>query len=155
MKFWIAVSMILIGYCSTVIAAPVFMNSEHFTVEKLAGGIYAFLRKDPPSLWFNPSNGLIVGKNYAIVIDSNISSEYTKEVLAAIRKITDKPVRYVISTHWHEDHIIGNHVYREAFPNVKFVGHRSTLNDLATIGVSNRKGTLEHGRSFVESLSSN
>jgi glyoxylase-like metal-dependent hydrolase (beta-lactamase superfamily II) len=121
-------------------------------MQKLTDGVYAFFRKEPPSLWFNPNNGLIVGKRYAIVIDSNISSEYTKEVLEAIRKITDKPVRYVINTHWHEDHIIGNHVYRDTFPDVKFIAQKSTVTDLPTIGAANRKSSIDNGGKFVDLL---
>jgi cyclase len=47
-------------------------------------------------------------------------------VLAALRKPTDKPARYVINTHWHDDHIIGNQVYRDAFPGVEFIAHENT-----------------------------
>lgn len=128
--------------------------APNFNIQKLANGVYAAIRKEPPSLWFNPNNAFIIGKTGVIVIDSNISSDYTREVLAALRKITDKPVKYVINTHWHEDHIIGNHVYRDAFPDVQFVGHRSTLNDLATIGAANRKGSIDNGKGFVDLLKS-
>jgi glyoxylase-like metal-dependent hydrolase (beta-lactamase superfamily II) len=61
----------------------------------------------------------------------------------------------VINTHWHEDHIIGNRVYREAFPNVQFIGHRSTLTDLPTIGAANRKGSVQNGRGFIGRLEAN
>jgi cyclase len=123
-----------------------------FEVQKIAKNIYAVIRKEPPSLWFNPNTVFIVGKRAVTVVDSNISSEYTKEVLAALRKITDKPVRYVINTHWHEDHIIGNRVYRDAFPGVKFIGQKSTLTDLPSVGAANRKGSIENGKGFVELL---
>ena len=122
---------------------------RNFTAEKLAEGIYALIRTEPASVWFNPNNVFIIGKRDVIVVDSNISSEYTSEVLAELRRLTDKPVKYVINTHWHEDHIIGNRVYRDAFPGVKFVGHRSTLTDLPEIGGANRKLTLQGGRGFL------
>ena len=128
--------------------------SSSFDVQKVSDGVYALIRKEPASLWFNPNNVFIIGDEYAIVVDSNISSEYTREVLAELRKLTDKPVKYVINTHWHEDHIIGNRVYRDAFPNVQFIGHRSTLADLPTIGAGNRKGSLQNGRGFVGLLES-
>ena len=123
-----------------------------FEVQKIATDVYAVIRKEPPSLWFNPNTVFIVGKRDVIVVDTNINSEYTREVLGELRKITRKPVRYVVNTHWHEDHIIGNRVYREAFPDVKFIGHKSTLTDLPTIGAGNRKGSLENGKGFVELL---
>lgn len=127
-------------------------ENPDFEVQKIAKDIYAVIRKEPPSLWFNPNTVFIIGKKDVIVVDSNISSEYTKAVLAELKKLTDKPVRYVINTHWHEDHIIGNHVYRDAFPNVEFIGHKSTLTDLPTIGAGNRKGSVENGKGFVSLL---
>ncbi len=122
---------------------------RNFKVEKVADGVYAVIRTEPASLWFNPNNVFIIGKRDVIVVDSNITSEHTREVLAELRKLTDKPVKYVVNTHWHEDHVIGNRVYRDAFPGVQFVGHRSTLTDLPTIGEANRKGSLQNGRGFV------
>lgn len=127
-------------------------STGSFAVENLGHGVYALVRSEPASLWFNPNNVFIIGKNDVIVVDSNISSEYTAEVLAALRKITVKPVKYVINTHWHEDHIIGNRVYRDAFPGVQFVGHRSTLTDLPATGAANRKGSVENGPGFIELL---
>jgi len=120
-----------------------------FAVERIAEGVYALIRREPASTWFTPNNVFVVGRSSVVVVDSNISSEHTREVLDALRKLTDKPIKYVVNTHWHEDHIIGNRVYRDAFPGVQFVGHRSTLKDLPEIGGANRKGSLQNGRGFV------
>jgi glyoxylase-like metal-dependent hydrolase (beta-lactamase superfamily II) len=129
--------------------APSQSKPANYEVQKLAPDVFAVIRREPPSLWFNPNTVFIVGNRDVTVVDANISSAYTKEVLAELRKLTDKPVRYVVNTHWHEDHIIGNRVYREAFPGVKFIAHKSTLEDLPTVGAANRKGSLENGRGFA------
>jgi cyclase len=134
------------------LSIPAAARNADFEVQKIAGGVYAVIRREPPSLWFNPNTVFIIGKKDVTVVDTNISSRYTREVLAELRKLTDKPVRYVVNTHWHEDHIIGNRVYREAFPEVKFIGHKSTLEDLPTVGAANRKGSLENGGGFVRLL---
>jgi cyclase len=138
-----------------LLAVSTAIGQRAFDVEKVADGVYAVIRREPPSFWFNANNVFIVGKQGVIVVDSNLTSEYTREVLGALREITDKPVTHVINTHWHEDHIFGNRVYREVFPKVKFVGHRSTLTDLPEIGGANRKGTLQNGRGFVGMLEAN
>lgn len=133
---------------TSIVVAP----SPNFDVVKIADNVYACIRREPPSLWFNPNNVFIIGKKDVIVVDANISSAYTREVIAALRTLTDKPVKYVINTHWHEDHIIGNRAYRDAFPQVQFIGHRSTLTDLPTIGATNRKGSVENGPGFIQYL---
>jgi len=134
------------------LSIPAAARNADFEVQKIAGGVYAVIRREPPSLWFNPNTVFIIGKKDVTVVDTNISSRYTQAVLAELRKLTDKPVRYVVNTHWHEDHIIGNRVYREAFPKVKFIGHKSTLEDLPTVGAANRRGSLENGGGFVRLL---
>jgi glyoxylase-like metal-dependent hydrolase (beta-lactamase superfamily II) len=49
---------------------------------------------------------------------------------AALRKLTSKPVRYVVNTHWHDDHHTGNEVYRDLWPQVEFIAHRDTRTDI-------------------------
>lgn len=157
MKRAVGLSLLLIAailFVNICFAAQVKKTAPDFEVQKIADGVYAVIRKEPPSLWFNPNTVFIIGKKDVMVIDSNISSEYTREVLVALRKITDKPVKRVINTHWHEDHIIGNRVYRDAFPGVQFIGHKSTLEDLPTVGAGNRKGSIDNGAGFVKLLKS-
>ena len=43
-------------------------------------------------------------------------------------------MRFVISTHWHGDHVYGNQVYRDPFPEVVFVGHRTIREDMLELG---------------------
>src|ERR1700679_1700340 len=47
-------------------------------------------------------------------------------MIGDIRKLTEKPVLYVVNTHWHPDHIFGNAAYRDAFPGVIFLAHAET-----------------------------
>jgi len=48
----------------------------------------------------------------------------------------------VINTHWHDDHVAGNQVYRDSFPRA-FVMQANTAVDFATLGASNRTGTVQ------------
>ena len=123
-----------------------------FNIEQLAEGVYAAIRKQPPLFSFDPNNVFIVNDDDVIVVDSNASLAATKELLAALRKLTNKPVRYVVNTHWHDDHIAGNQVWREAFPHVEFIGHASTLTDRPTVGETNRRGMLAGGKAYAARL---
>ncbi|HKE56147.1 MAG TPA: MBL fold metallo-hydrolase [Pyrinomonadaceae bacterium] len=152
LRTWCSIALLLLLISGSNAQTNQSGTTPNFEVQKIGPDVYAVIRKEPPSLWFNPNTVFIIGKQDVIVVDSNISSEYTKEVLAALKKITSKPVKYVVNTHWHEDHVIGNHVYRDAFPGVQFIGHRSTLTDLPTIGAANRKGSIENGQGFIDLL---
>jgi imidazolonepropionase-like amidohydrolase/glyoxylase-like metal-dependent hydrolase (beta-lactamase superfamily II) len=110
---------------------------------RLADGVYAALRKEPLSLAVNSNSLIVVGDSNVLVVDAQFTREATLETIAAIRSVTRKPVRYVVNTHWHDDHVAGNHVYRDSFPSVEFVMHANTRADLAALGGPNREATKE------------
>ena len=112
------------------VAARDTIQPNNFDVEQIAEGVYAVIRREPPGLWFDANNVFIVDDEGVIVVDSNVSPSSTREVLAALRRITDRPVTHVVNTHWHEDHILGNQVWRDAYPDVEFVGHTTSREDM-------------------------
>ena len=126
--------------------------ARNFTVQKLADGVYAVLRQDLPGLMVDANNVFIINDEDVIVVDANGAPSITKEVLAALRKLTDKPVRYVINTHWHDDHIIGDTVYRAAFPNVEFIGHARNREYLSNQGKINRQNFATGAAQFAAYL---
>jgi len=124
-----------------------------FDVVKLAEGVYAAVRRDPPGFAVESNSLFIIGDDGVIVVDAQSNLAATRETLAALRKLTDKPVRYVVNTHWHDDHVIGNQVYAEAFPGVAFVAHAATRAYLPAKGAAARRSWHEGGLSqFVEQL---
>ena len=123
-----------------------------FEVTRLDEGVHAVIRREPVGMMFDANNAFIVNDEDVVVVDANATASSTRETIAALRRITSKPVRYVVNTHWHEDHILGNQVYREAFPGAEFIGHASTRADLTTIGAENRRQALEGGPGFVATL---
>src|SRR5512139_1158441 len=78
---------------------------------QLAKGVYAFLQ--PPLIWHS-SAGVIVGDRDVIVVDSLTNAAMTESLRAEIRRVTDKPIRFLINTHSHADHVYTNHLFPEA-----------------------------------------
>lgn len=117
-------------------------QTEKFEMVKVAEGVYAAIRKEPPGLTVNANVVFIINADDVVVVDTTLTPGTAKEVLAALRKLTNKPVRYVVNTHWHDDHIMGNQVYAEAFPGVEFIAHANTRDYLPTTGLANRKQAM-------------
>src|SRR3954453_7036289 len=105
----------------------------------LDSGAYAAVRKDPLSLAVNSNSLIVVRDSDVVVVDAQFTRRATQETIAAIRTITRKPVAYVINTHWHDDHLAGDQVYRDSFPGVRFVMQEETATDLEKAGAPHRK----------------
>lgn len=130
-------------------AAPPALTFE-FT--QLADGVYASIRQEPVGLGVDANNLLVIGDDGVLVVDTNFGPSSTRQVLAKLRTITDKPVKYVVNTHPHDDHVLGNSVYREAFPEAEFIGHPFLREYLPGKGAANRKAQVDNLPGFATGL---
>lgn len=73
---------------------------------------------------------VIVGDHAALVVDTHIDPAAARDLVDRIRSVTDRPVTHVVNTHWHDDHVNGNHTLRTAWPEAAIVAHEATLEAL-------------------------
>lgn len=131
------------------------LSHAGFKVEKYAEGIYACIRDEPPGLMFDANVVFIVNDEDVVVVDSNLTPTSAKETIAALRQITKRPVRYLINTHWHIDHVSGNATWRESYPGIEFIAHTSAREDMLKTGEANKKSYLEGAPAFAAKLRDN
>jgi phosphoglycerate dehydrogenase-like enzyme/glyoxylase-like metal-dependent hydrolase (beta-lactamase superfamily II) len=86
-------------------------------VREVAPGVffrYSSISATDQTVPFGGSNNIwIIFDDYVVVIDANFPKE-AGDVIAAVKKTTDKPIRYVLDTHHHGDHSYGNAVFAQA-----------------------------------------
>lgn len=108
----------LLMACTLVQAAPL-------PVEEAAPGVFVHhgTHKDIDTDYGGDicNIGFIVGERGVAVIDTGGSAKVGRQLREAVRRVTDKPILYVINTHIHPDHIFGNAAFKQ--DNPVFVGH--------------------------------
>ena len=93
---------------------PCLVADDPFEFKPVAEGIYAAIGKPPFRGQCN--SAIILLDDGVLVVDTQSSPAQACAVIAQVRALTDKPVRYVVNTHFHGDHWQGNPAYREAWP---------------------------------------
>jgi quinoprotein relay system zinc metallohydrolase 2 len=110
--------------------------AEEFALQQIAPGVYAHRGAVAEADAINQGDianlGVVIGERGVAVIDAGGSVKVGRRFLAAIRKITAKPILYVINTHEHPDHVFGDAAFLDT--GAAFVGHKNLARALAQRG---------------------
>src|SRR5262249_22665057 len=110
---------------------------------ELAPGIFLFATPSYGDVGLDGNSIAVVSNDGVLVFDSNGTRAAAAAVLGEIRKLTDKPVRYVVNSHWHWDHWYGTQTYQQAFPDVRVVAHEKTRAMMAGPAIEFNRPGLE------------
>lgn len=94
--------------------------------ERVAEDVYVFTSK----LYAQVNAGAIVGPDWSVLIDTLAYPEETLEIREFVEERLSSPVRYLINTHYHSDHTLGN----SWFPDAIVLGHARCRELLDTVG---------------------
>lgn len=129
--------------CGLLALSPIdYVRPAPRTIE-VAKGVYLFVSQPYGEVGMDGNAVAILSRDGVLVFDSNGTPAASAAVLAEIRKLTDKPVRYVVYSHWHWDHWYGTETYTNTFPDAKVVAHEKTREMMAGPAIEFNRPGLE------------
>jgi glyoxylase-like metal-dependent hydrolase (beta-lactamase superfamily II) len=144
----LAAIVVLLGFMHFVPLKCMAKDYGKVTSHKVAEGVYLFTTTPYGDVGLSGNSVAILSDDGVLVFDSNGTPETAASVLAEIRKLTGKPVRYLVNSHWHWDHWGGNQTYIAAFPLIQIITHEKTRELMLTVEPRwNEKGLKEDLRS--------
>jgi len=120
-----------------------FLTDSTGRMYKLAEGVFAITHAGATPDWPHGNTGVVIGTKGVLIIDTNYLPDRAEMDLALVRKVTSLPVRYLVNTHWHGDHMHGNGVYADSFPGLAILGPRASAQFFELNLVKLPKGSLK------------
>ena len=90
---------------SATFASKADMTAKKITFTKLSENAYAYTAEG------DPNSGVIIGDDSCMVIDTTATPVMAQDLISRIREITDKPIKYVMLTHYHAVRVLGASAY--------------------------------------------
>ena len=128
-----------------------FNDPYMFTFKKISDDIYVAIR---PNSLRPPEEGnctIIINEEDVTIVDTSGSPRGADGIIKQLKKITNKPVRDIINTHWHGDHIIGNQSFiKEYSEEINIISHPYTRKQITA-----EKGGINYVYELVKNPEAN
>jgi glyoxylase-like metal-dependent hydrolase (beta-lactamase superfamily II) len=123
--------------------SPGGASAKLFDLKKVAEGIYAAIAR--PTAMLNCNAAVVVNRDHVLIVDTHSKPSAAKALISQIRaEVTELPVRYVVDSHLHGDHAMGNEAYPEVFgPGVEMISSVKTREWLEKLGLPRLKASLD------------
>jgi glyoxylase-like metal-dependent hydrolase (beta-lactamase superfamily II) len=120
--------MILSSLLLALTLVQVVANPGPYDLEflEVTDSIYVAYRPDATRLPVHGNITIIINEHDVVVVDAGGAPASARQVIEHVRSLTPDPVSTLINTHGHEDHILGNQVFTEAYPGIEIIAREGT-----------------------------
>jgi glyoxylase-like metal-dependent hydrolase (beta-lactamase superfamily II) len=130
---WLALFLMVLVGCAA--------GQELFDIKPVADGVYAAIAK--PAYKTNCNAAVVILDDSVLVVDTHSKPSAARGLIAQIKTLTDKPVKYVVNTHFHWDHYQGNQAYPSSWPaGVEIISSEATRESIEERGIPRVKREL-------------
>src|ERR1051325_1924518 len=122
-----------------------------FDIKPVAEGVYAAIAK--PAYKVNCNAAIILLDDVVLVVDTHSKPSAARALIEQIKKLTPKPVRFVVNTHFHWDHYQGNEAYPSSWPaGVEIISSEATRTSIEQRGIPRVKHEIATMPAAIEHL---
>jgi cyclase len=126
-------------------------SPQLFDIERVAEGVYCALARAQAEI--NSNAAIFLNSRDVLVVDTHSKPSAAASLIAQIKKeITPHPVRYVVNTHFHWDHIQGNHAYRAAGGKIDFIASEPTKQLMSDLAQQRLQASLDEIPKQIDAL---
>ena len=104
-----------------------------YRLDKVADGVYCAMSSE--KAYYVTNSVIVVGDEAVLVVDSGASPSGARRLIEAVRAVSDRPIRYLVDTHFHFDHAFGNAAFG---PETVLISHEATRALLGPEALSGR-----------------
>jgi len=136
-----------------LLSVTVAHAEDLFDIKPMADGVYAAIAK--PAYKVNCNAAIILLGDSVLVVDTHSKPSAARALIEQIKKLTDKPVHYVVNTHFHWDHYQGNQAYPSSWPaGVEIISSQATRENIEHRGIPRVKYEIATMPREIEKLKS-
>jgi glyoxylase-like metal-dependent hydrolase (beta-lactamase superfamily II) len=121
---------------SKAFASQADLEDKKITFEQLSPHCWAYTAEG------DPNSGVIIGENYIMVSDATATPAMARDLIAQIRKVSDKPIKYVLLTHYHAVRVLGASAY-VAEGATEVIASRGTYELIVERGAQDMQSEME------------
>lgn len=139
-------------YVAVVLLAPFscVASEDLFDIRPVAQGVFAAIAR--PAYRVNSNAAIIILGESVLVVDAESTPSAARALIHQIKKLTPKPVQYLVITHLHSDHSQGAEAYVRAWPGVEIVSTDATRANIEQRGIPRWKHEIGAMPQEIEQL---
>ncbi len=117
-------------------ASQADLTDKKITFEQLSKHCWAYTAEG------DPNSGVIIGDRFIMVSDATATPAMARDLIARIRTVSDKPIKYVLLTHYHAVRVLGAYAYADEGAT-EIIASQGTLDLIAERGAQDMKSEME------------